>query len=409
MEMPDPKPLRIFFSAGEPSGDLHGANLIRALKQRSPGFEAVGFGGPEMASAGCRLLADLTALAVMWFLRVFLNLHKFYGLLREADRYFGKHRPDAVVLIDYPGFNWKVAQAAKRHGIPVFYYVPPQIWAWGSWRIKKMRRYVDHVLCCLPFEHRWFVEQGCEATLVGHPFFDEILHQPLDGPLMDRIRSRPGPLVVILPGSRNQEVEGNLGWFLKAAQQVQAAVPDVRLAVAAFKPEHARLAQQELKRLDLVAEAHCGKTPELIRLADCAMACSGSVSLELLCHAKPTVILYKISRLSYFVQSLFRRVRYITLVNLLATDELHPKDMRPFDPAQPDAERVLFPEYLTWEDKSGQIARHVIEWLTDPARYLALVEKLERLKAEVAVPGASDRAARFLIERLRGEPASAHS
>src|SRR5688500_16117219 len=137
----------IFFSVGEPSGDLHGANLIRALKQRCPGVECVGFGGPKMQEAGCRLHTDLTALAVMWFLRVLLNIRVFLRLLGDARRYFRTERPDAVVLIDYPGFNWHVARAAKAEGIPVFYYSPPQIWAWANWRVKKMRRDVDHVLC----------------------------------------------------------------------------------------------------------------------------------------------------------------------------------------------------------------------------------------------------------------------
>ncbi len=140
----------------------------------------MGYGGPEMAAAGCTLHADLTVLAVMWFLRALLNLHKFLALASRADRYFRHERPDAVVLIDYPGFNWWIARRAKAHGIPVFYYCPPQIWAWGSWRIKKMRRSVDHVLCALPFEATWFRQQGCRATFVGHPFFDEVRRQALD-------------------------------------------------------------------------------------------------------------------------------------------------------------------------------------------------------------------------------------
>ena len=160
-----PKPLTIFFSVGEPSGDLHGANLIRQLQARRPGLQAVGYGGPKMAAAGCQLHADLTALAVMWFARVLVNLHKFWDLASRADRYFRHHRPDAVVLIDYPGFNWWIARRAKAHGIPVFYYTPPQIWAWARWRVKKMRRLVDHVLCSLPFEEAWLRRHGCQRDV----------------------------------------------------------------------------------------------------------------------------------------------------------------------------------------------------------------------------------------------------
>ncbi len=360
--------LTVFFSVGEPSGDLHGANLIRQLRSRCEQFEAVGYGGPEMEAAGCRLHADLTALAVMWFARVLINLHKFWALLCNADHYFRTERPDAVVLIDYPGFNWWIARAAKRYGIPVFYYTPPQIWAWASWRVKKMRRFIDHVLCALPFEEAWFRDRGCNATFVGHPFFDEVRRQELDPAFMERFQGRKEPLVVILPGSRSQEVTNNLRWFLKAATQVRDAVPNVRLAIASFKPHQAEIARQMVAESGLAVEVCVGKTPELIRLADCCMAVSGSVSLELLYQAKPTVILYWIHRGAYFVQRFFRKVKYITLVNLLAADELYPKDVAPFDPSQPDAYKVLFPEYLTCEDKSQQIAAHVVEWITEPAQ-----------------------------------------
>jgi len=139
--------MQIFFSVGEPSGDLHGANLIRALRARHADWQFVGYGGPKMADAGCRLHADLTQLAVMWVAQVLWNIRKFLKLLGEADRYFQEQRPDLVILIDYPGFNWWIARKAKAAGIPVVYYGTPQLWAWAGWRVSKMRRFVDHVLC----------------------------------------------------------------------------------------------------------------------------------------------------------------------------------------------------------------------------------------------------------------------
>ncbi len=403
--MPSPKPPTIFFSAGEPSGDLHGANLIRQLRSRCENLQAVGFGGPKMAEAGCRLHADLTALAVMWLARALLNLHKFWHLVGRADRYFRHHRPDAVVLIDYPGFNWWIARRAKAHGIPVFYYMPPQIWAWASWRVKKMRRFVDHVLCSLPFEQEWLRQRGCHATFIGHPFFDEVRRQECDETFLKRHRGEKGPLVVILPGSRTQEVVHNLRWFIKAAALIRQEVPHVRFAMAAFKPRQAELARREVAASGLPIEVHVGRTPELIRLADCCMSVSGSVSLELLYQTTPTVILYWISRPAYFVQRLFRKVKYITLVNLLAADELYPEDLAPFDPGQPDADKVLFPEYLTCEDKSPQLAAHVVQWLTDRARRESRVEELGRLKAEVSGGGASRRAAEYILNELAARPA----
>ena len=392
--------MKIFFSVGEPSGDLHAANLIRALRQQRPEIECTGYGGPKMAEAGCQLHTDLTALAVMWFLRVLLNFHKFIALLNRADRYFARERPDAVVLVDYPGFNWWIARRARRHGIPVFYYAPPQIWAWGSWRVKKMRRFVDHVLCSLPFEETWFRERGCRATFVGHPYFDEVRSRQLDEEFLEVMRSRRGPLVTILPGSRTQEVTSNLRWFLKAAEGVRSRVRNVRFAIAAFKPHQAEYARRLVAESGLPVEVYVGRTPELIHLAECCMACSGSVSLELLYHKKPTVILYWVTRFAYWVQGYFRKVRYITLVNLLNARELFSAKLTPYDPKEPGAERVLFPEYLTWEDKSTQIAGHITRWLVDDNRREGLVAELAKLKARVAHGGASRTAAEYILAQL---------
>jgi len=398
--MPSSKPLEIFFSVGEPSGDVHGANLIRQLQSRHENVRIVGYGGPKMAEAGCELHADLTKLAVMWIARALMNLHKFWDLASRADRYFRHHRPDAVVLIDYPGFNWWIARRAKAHGIPVFYYTPPQIWAWASWRVKKMRRFVDHVLCSLPFEEDWFRENGCNATFVGHPFFDEVRRQEYDQEFIEQHLAKEGPLVLILPGSRTQEVAHNLKWFLAAVRLINERIPQARFAIAAFKPHQAETAREEIAKSGLPVDVHLGKTPELMRLADCAMSVSGSVSLELLYHTTPTVILYWISRLGYFVQGFFRRVKYITLVNLLTTDDLFPADVTPFDPSQEGAEKVLFPEYLTCEDKSRQLADHVCHWLEDSAARESLIGQLAELKDKVGAGGASGRAAEYILDVL---------
>src|SRR6185295_14935386 len=337
--------MKIFFSVGEPSGDLHGANLIRELSRRRPDCEFVGYGGPRMAAAGCQLHEDLTKLAVMWFARVLLNLHKFWNLASRADRYFRHQRPDAVVLIDYPGFNWWIARRAKVHKIPVFYYGTPQMWAWAGWRIKKMRRFVDHVLCKLPFEEPWYRERGCNATYVGHPYFDQLRAEQRDGEFIRKQKSAAGPLVAILPGSRTQEVKSNFGYFLKAARIVHERVPNARFAVAAFKPSQAEMVQAQIAGAGLPIDVHVGRTGELVAAADCAMACSGSVSLELLYHTTPAVILYYISPLAYFVQRFFRKVRYITLVNLLTTDDLFPKKVSVYNPNDPADAKVLMPEY----------------------------------------------------------------
>jgi lipid-A-disaccharide synthase len=394
--------MKIFFSVGEPSGDLHGANLIRALRARQPDLEFVGYGGPLMAAAGCELHTDLTALAVMWFLRVLANLHKFLNLVSLADRYFQHHRPDAVILIDYPGFNWWIARRAKAHGIPVFYFAPPQIWAWASWRVKKMRRFVDHVLCSLPFEEPWFRERGCNATFVGHPYFDEVRQHAMDEAFCAQQRERSERLVAILPGSRTQEVEQNLGMLLKAAEIVHRAVPGVRFAVASFKPHQAAYARQLIASTKLPVEVFVRRTPELIALADCCMAVSGSVSLELLYHAKPSVVVYWINHLTDVLQKRVRKVRFITLVNLLNADEIFTEKRPAYDPASADAEPVLFPEYLTSWDRSQEIATHIIHWLTNPAQRQARVAELECLRARIAHGGATRVAAEYILDKLAG-------
>ncbi|NBS33407.1 MAG: lipid-A-disaccharide synthase [Planctomycetia bacterium] len=392
--------MRVFLSAGEPSGDHHAALLCRAIRARCPEAVCVGLGGPEMARAGCELVADLTQLAVMWFLRVIVNIHRFVELARRAERSFLDDPPDVCVLVDFPGFHWWLAWRAKRHGIPVVFYCPPQIWAWASWRIGKMRRLVDHVLSALPFEHDWFMAQGMASTMVGHPFFDEQL--AADPP--DTAASA-GPLVLLLPGSRGQEIEANLGCLVRAARMVEARVPSARFVIAALHQRHATTISQQLSgalaveqpaRLSVAA----GRTSALIPQADAAMSVSGSVSLELLAARVPTVIVYSISRWAYVVQSWLRHTRAFTLVNLLAIPEpigplqpvwRPPRELAPADPA------MLFPEYLAVQDPAPAASGHVIDWLTDPMIRERSVNALEKLAQQVAQPGSATRAAAAVL------------
>lgn len=393
--------MKIFFSVGEPSGDLHGANLIKVLQRQHADWEFVGYGGPRMATAGCQLHADLTQLAVMWIARVLVNLHKFIALLVQADRYFRDERPDAVVMIDYPGFNWWIARRAKARGIPVIYYGTPQVWAWASHRVKKMQRFVDHVLCKLPFEEAWFRERGCNATYVRHPYFDELRNRKLDEAFVAQQTNSNQPLVTILPGSRTQEVELNTRSFLKAAQQIAKRVPNARFAVAAFKVSQAVTIREMIAQMGVDAEVYVDRTPELIHSADCCLACSGSVSLELLYHAKPSVILYQVSRFGFFMQNRFRRVRYITLVNLLTASEIAtPRPAHLYDANDPADAHALLPEYLTRTDKSAQLAEHCVEWLTDADARWRRVAALRRLRDQHAGGGASERAAAYITNVL---------
>lgn len=394
--------MRLFFSVGEPSGDLHGSNLIRHLRAREPGVECVGYGGPLMRGAGFRLHYDLCENAIMGFSRAIQAIPKMYGLLKRADRYFRDERPDAVVMIDYPGFNWHIARRAKAHGIPVFYYGVPQIWAWASWRVKKMRRFVDHALCKLPFEEKWFRERGVNATHVGHPYFDQLRTQQLDEAFIDQQRNKPGRLITILPGSRNQELTYNFPSYLKAAKIISERVSDVRFAVAAYKPKHAQQCTEMAQQAGVPLEVHAGRTQELMSAAHSCLASSGSVSLELLYHLKPTAIQYRVSYAAYMIGTCLATVPYMTLVNLLVADDIAPPNPQLYDPDGPDADKALYPEYPTYRDKSPFLARHIVEWLTDDSKHQRLIGRLRDLKEQVSHGGASERASEYILRVLGG-------
>jgi lipid-A-disaccharide synthase len=374
--------VRLFISAGEPSGDLHGANLIRALRRLRPDIECVGFGGDRMKAAGCRLLFPLCNLAVMWFARVLARAPVFLRLLSQADRYFRHRRPDAVVLIDYPGFHWWLARRASFHGVRVFYFVPPQLWAWGGWRVTKMQRWVDHVLCTLPFEESWYRERGVAAAhYVGHPYFDELSQQRLDRTFVAAQTARPGRIIGLLPGSRTQEVERNLPTLLRVAARVHEVCPDTRFLVACFRPAHERYVKSYLRRRPLPSvETHVGRTAEVIHLARACVAVSGSVTLELLYAGKPSVIIYRVGRLDLRVCRFFMTSSYISLVNLMAG-------------------RELFPEFLTDRCPAGAVAERLLGWIEDHVQYEKVCGELADLRERVALPGACRRAAEYVVAR----------
>ena len=409
--------MRVFLSAGEPSGDHHAALLARALRERCPDVECVGLGGPQMAAEGVELVADMTKLAVMWFLRVILSIHRFVDLARRAERSFLDHRPAVCVLVDFPGFHWWLAWRAKRHGIPVVFYCPPQIWAWASWRKEKMRRLVDHVLAPLPFEHEWFTAEGIASTLVGHPFFDEAAQpnpHPHPHPRATERHAPSGrePLVLLLPGSRGQEISANLPSLLRGGERVARRVPGARFVVAVLHDRHAEVVREMIASAGGSAvEVVAGKTRSLMAEASCAMAVSGSVSLELLAARLPAVIIYRIGGFAYIVQSWFRHARFITLVNLMAVPDpilpvrgvFSPPTVVP--PADPDA---IYPEYLAVGDPADRAAEHVVTWLTDAAARQSVVERLDEVAARVARSGSASRAAAAVLAIAAGnDPAAA--
>jgi lipid-A-disaccharide synthase len=373
--------MRLFVSAGEPSGDLHGANLIRSLRKLEPGVAVDGFGGRRMAAAGCSLLDPLCDHAVIGFVRVVAGLRHFLQVLDLADRHFRRQRPDALVLIDFPGFHWLLASRARAQGIPVLYFVPPQLWAWGGWRSRKMRALVDGVLCALPFEEPWYRRRHIPATYVGHPYFDALPQQRLDPAFLAEQRARPGTVVALLPGSRRHELEDNGASLLRTAALVHARRPDTRFLVACLEPRHRDRIEAMRAGFRVPVEVHAGRTPEIIHLAHSCVAVSGSVGLELLFAGKPSLVLYRINWYGTLLAALFKQSKYISLVNLLA-------------------DRELYPEFLARKCPAEEMAGRLLHWLENPAAHQALCGELAALRERVAVPGACDRAAAAILGRV---------
>ncbi len=373
--------MHIFISAGEPSGDLHGANLFKALQHSYSGIQCSGFGGERMQTAGVNMLYPMANLSVMWFPHFLKSLDVFLDLLKKADKFFRIHKPDALVMIDFPGFHWWLARKASKHGIPVVYFVPPQLWAWAGWRVQKIRRFVDHVVCSLPFEPAWYRRHGVSAHYFGHPYFDELARQKLDTRFLASQESRPKPIVAVLPGSRKQEVTMNFPSFVKAMRIINACRPTCRFVVASFNDEQRDLAQSYLAGHDLPVDLHAGRTKEIIHLASVCMSVSGSVGLELLHAGLPSVVAYRLSRFNSYLARVVKRTKYISLVNLMAGEE-------------------LFPEFLSANCQAEGIAERILDWLDHPLQAERVRLKLQAIKQRVAIPGACASTAEFILDQI---------
>jgi lipid-A-disaccharide synthase len=402
--------MHIFLSAGEASGDQHGAHLMRELRRRCPHARFSGFGGPLMEQAGLESLHRLTDLAVIGVWAVLPLLWTFYKLVRRAGRYLEEHRPDAVVLIDFPGFNWWIARKAKRAGAQVFYYMPPQLWAWAPSRIRKVRRYVDHVLAALPFEADWYAQRGVSVEYVGHPFFDEVAEHRLDeafckalrAPLAEdrgsKIEDRASlssilyppsstRVLALLPGSRNQEVRRNVPVMLRVVERIHARHPGLRFPVACYRESHRDAIRAMLtgRFAQLPLDLHVGRTSEIIDSADCCLMVSGSVSLELLARGKPAVVLYCGTVFTEIMVRLLVTCRFMSLPNLMVD--------RPIMPEFPIARNV--------ETHVCRMAEILDDWLTNPTSLASARAEMQKLRATAARTGGIARAADAILRRLR--------
>ena len=387
----------VFFSVGEPSGDQHTGRLIRALHSLTqtsplpglsePAIRFRGFGGPQMRAAGCQLDLDLTEHAVVGLLEVLPKIRQFFQFADQAEAIFARGGVDAVVLVDFPGFNWHVARRAKKHGIPVYYYCPPQLWAWGGWRVRKMKRSVNHVLAVLPIEADYFTRHGIETTFVGHPFFDAVAETQLDQRTMAGLDpSRGWPLVAVLPGSRGHEVRRNWPLMLESIRRLNQQHPSARFAVACYRDAQCKWCREQLAPSDesLPIDFFVGRTSEIIEASRCAMMVSGSVSLEMMARRTPAAVVYRVGRFLYAFGKCMIGVDSMTLPNLMHHEKVFPEMVSVGNP----------------EPAIDFLTESIDSMIGDEFYYQGKRAQLDKLSKEFAQPGATKRAAGWLATTL---------
>jgi len=342
-DRPGNRPLRIFLSAGEHSGDAHGAALARRLRERVPDVRLEGLGGPLMRAEGVELMLDLVEHAAMGLIPVLKKGTFFLSVLRDAQARLAADPPDLVVPIDYPGLNLRLSRRARAVGVPVCFYVSPQVWAWRPGRIHKIARSVDHMMLLFPFEKPLYDQAGVPCTVVGHPLFDELRLRRPSPAFRDGLGLDPAtPLVGLLPGSREHEVRNNLPLELAAARRVREGEPSVRFAIPVAKPSLQPLIEAccaEYPELDVAILP--GKASDVARVSRAAISVSGTATLELLHYQCPTVVVYRLGRAQEWLKRRLLTTKYITLVNVLAGREVYPEFATARDCAAEVAERAL--------------------------------------------------------------------
>ena len=377
----------ILLSAGEASGDLHGATLCRALRELHPGVRLIGMGGPRMAAAGMELVADVSGHAVVGTSEALGRIPRLYRAYRLLKARLIEERPRALVVIDFPEFNLRLARIARRAGVPVVYFIPPQLWAWRRGRIRQMARRVRRVLAVLPFEEKLYQDAGVPVDFVGHPLLDVL---PLD---LDRAEARrrldvdPGEsLIGLLPGSRREEVERLLPPMLVAAKRLSAAGVARRFALGLAPSVDAAAVRRLVKaavdeggpRVDVFER----RTYEVMAAADVVLISSGTATLEAALLGAPMVVCYRVSRVTEAVVRLLVKVRWCSLPNLIAN-------------------RAVVPEVLQDDLTGHRLAAEALRLIEDPAAASAQRAAFEQVRAQLGAPGVGRRAAQAVIETAR--------
>lgn len=371
---------------GEASGDLHGAKLVKAMRQRDPALSFVGMGGEEMADSGVQILYDAGKVSVVGVAEVVSHLPEIFRAQQVLRRYLAEHRPDLLIIIDLPDFNLLLAKFARKLGIKVFYYICPQVWAWRSGRVKTIRKLVDAVGVILPFEEQFLQERGVAATYVGHPLLDSVSvtqnrseFRQFHGIAEER------RCIGLLPGSRKKEVASLLPVFLAAARQLQQMCDEqlsflIPLA-STITTTDLDLAELGDYQADLDIRIIKGERYNLMAACDCAVAASGTVTLELALLDVPMVVAYKLAPLTYRLGKLLIDLQHFSLVNLIANTEVVPELLQ--DQVTPEA-----------------ISHHLHAFLYNTETRAVVLDGLESVRQQLGTEGASDRAAQLAVKIL---------
>jgi lipid-A-disaccharide synthase len=374
----------ILIVAGEASADLHGANVVAALRRMNPAIKVRAMGGDHLRGAGAEILVDSSRLAVVGITEVLGRLGDLLRAYRSLKRVIQNREIGLLVLIDFPDFNLRLAGVARRAGVPVLYYISPQVWAWRSGRTKVIARRVDRLAAIFPFEVPLYREAGLEADFVGHPLMDT-LGKPGVPPL-----SRPengwrgDPLIALLPGSRDKEVKSLLPEMIRAAQIISRKRSGAKFLLALAPSIHPGEMEGVFPLRDSRIQVVEGKTYEVIRAADLVLVASGTATLETAILGKPMVIVYRVSPLSYRVGRAMIKVKWIGLVNLVAG-------------------RALVPELIQDEADGEHIAVEALRILEEDSYRQEMIRGLAEVRERLGSPGAAERVARMALEMLSGK------
>jgi lipid-A-disaccharide synthase len=378
---------RVLIAAGEASGDLYAAELLRHLRLAEPDLVAVGLGGDRLQAEGAVLLAHIRDLAMVGLAEVLRHLRRLRGVFRAVLAEVDQRRPDVAVLLDYPDFNLRLARELHRRGIPVVYFVSPQIWAWRRGRIHAIRATVARMLVLFPFEEPLYRDAGVPVTFVGHPLVELVQPEVERATLLAELGlDAKNPLLAILPGSRPAEISHNLPVVAQALRRLQARRPDLQLVLALAPALDAGTLRPHLHGLDvrIVGE----RTHAIVSAADAAIVASGTATVETAILGTPMVVVYRLSWLTYMLGRPFVSVPHYAMVNLIAG-------------------RRVVPELMQGDFTAHNVEREVVRLLDDRDYTSHMRTELGAVRARLGGSGASGRAAAAVLEVLHKARAEA--